>query len=275
MFSRTFGILLWFVLPVALVGFLDLTTGPEYGLSILYLVPVVLAGWLQGPKVAGAIALEAAGLWLWAESITRPDAPLLAIAWNGFTRLAIYVAMGLGAGVLRADREQFRELARREQELARTDLVTGLSNRRAFDEQLQADLARSRRDQRPLSVLMLDLDNFKRVNDAEGHAVGDRALAEVAVALRGVLREGDRVARVGGDEFAAILWGVDARGARSVAERAVRAVRKIAERYPSTELGASAGVAEDQGGEASALVAAADQALYRAKEGGKGMVEGP
>jgi len=271
--SRVFSTLLLFALPTALVGLLDLATGPDYGLSIVYLVPVVLAGVLRGPRAGAAIGCEAAGLWLWAEALTHTQAPALANAWNGLSRLVIYVAMGVGAGVMRADRERLKELARRERELARTDPVTGLGNRRAFDEQLKADLARARRDERPLAVMLLDLDNFKNINDTKGHAAGDHVLAEIAEALRHTLREGDSLARIGGDEFAAVLWGVDGTGAKRVGERALGVVQEVAARYPGAGLGVSIGIAGDSGAEPKALLGAADQALYRAKARGKGSVE--
>ncbi len=97
--------------------------------------------------------------------------------------------------------QEVAELARQ----ARTDPLTGLANRRAWNEQLGRELARARRSGRPVSVAMLDIDDFKGFNDSRGHQAGDRLLVAAAAAWQGQLREGDVLCRWGGDEFAALL----------------------------------------------------------------------
>jgi diguanylate cyclase (GGDEF)-like protein len=143
--------------------------------------------------------------------------------------------------------------------LARIDPLTGLLNRRAWDEALGAALARARRDGQPLSVAVLDLDGFKQFNDAHGHQAGDRLLKEVADAWRAQLREGDLLARWGGDEFALLIHDRQA-GAQRVVERL-----QDSSRGPS----ASAGIAEWDGVEgADQLLSRADAALYASKGAG-------
>jgi len=111
--------------------------------------------------------------------------------------------------------EEVGELTR----LARTDPLTGLANRRGCDEQLDRELAQAQRSGRPVSVALLDLDDFKRYNDAHGHQAGDRLLVAAAAAWEGQLRDGDVLCRWGGDEFAALLPGCSESEAREIIAR--------------------------------------------------------
>jgi diguanylate cyclase (GGDEF)-like protein/PAS domain S-box-containing protein len=155
------------------------------------------------------------------------------------------------------------------------DSLTGLPNRALFAERLEHCLARRPPDAHPVAVLFLDLDWFKEVNDAGGHAAGDALLIEVAARLRGCVRGGDTVARFGGDEFAALVHcGSDGRAAREVA---ARLLTSLTCRYElscgSFEVGASIGVAYSRAATTAAgLMREADLAMYEAKAGGKGRV---
>ena len=177
-----------------------------------------------------------------------------------------------------------RELAEVNEQLSRLsrlDTLTGLPNRRQFEVTLEAEWPRSMRADRPLAVVMLDVDDFKVLNDSQGHPAGDECLRRVARALAEALpREGDLLARLGGEEFAVILPATDAEGARQVAERlraAVEAVELPAdENGPRPRVTASCGVAATvarMGVRRHTLVSAADRALYRAKHAGKNRVE--
>jgi diguanylate cyclase (GGDEF)-like protein len=160
--------------------------------------------------------------------------------------------------------------ARRELEArASTDPLTGLANHRAFHDRLAIEVGRAVRHGRALALVMLDLDHFKRVNDTHGHLVGDAILADVARRLRGQIRPGDMLARIGGEEFALLLPETDAVGGWQVAERAREAVR--AEPFSTAgRLTLSAGVCDLEGaGGAGELVALADRALYGAKDRGR------
>lgn len=158
--------------------------------------------------------------------------------------------------------------------LAHLDDLTGLANRRAFDDELRRELAIARRTQHPLAVLYLDLDGFKSINDRLGHEAGDQVLREVGKRLRHALREGDYVARVGGDEFATLLCDDLGEGTvEIVAGKLIEAVSgsyKIGEH--TVRLGASVGIAHNDisGEEADNLLNRADQAMYTAKHSGKG-----
>jgi len=158
--------------------------------------------------------------------------------------------------------------------LAHLDDLTGLANRRAFHDELRLQLTHARRTQQPLAVLYLDLDGFKFINDNLGHEAGDQVLREVGQRLRQALREGDVVARVGGDEFATLLSGnLNSGTAETVAGKLIDAVSGTYSVGKSTaRLGASVGIAHNDisGEDADTLLARADQAMYTAKRSGKG-----
>ncbi|HEX2016482.1 MAG TPA: EAL domain-containing protein [Solirubrobacteraceae bacterium] len=152
------------------------------------------------------------------------------------------------------------------------DALTGLPNRLLFVDRVQHALARTERRAAPVSVLFLDLDRFKLVNDSLGHAAGDELLTEVARQLRGLLRPSDTVARFGGDEFTILCEDTDERAAATVAERiAVALAGPMAIAGQDLYVSASIGIAigRDPGTDAEQLVRDADAAMYRAKERGR------
>ena len=160
-----------------------------------------------------------------------------------------------------------------------TDDLTGLANLRAFTSILDRELERSRRFDTPLGLVMLDIDDFKQVNDSYGHQQGDAVLAQVASVLRGLSRDLDAPARYGGEELAVVLSQTDAEGAVLLAERMREAIEAL--QVPrigaggSLSVTASFGVASvpDTAADRDSLIAAADAALYRAKRTGKNRVE--
>jgi len=165
--------------------------------------------------------------------------------------------------------ERMQELRRE----ASLDPLTGLKNRRRFEEDMRSAMARGRREGTTGAVLMLDLDHFKQVNDLHGHPAGDRLIEEIAEVLRRRTRESDSLARLGGDEFAVVLPHCSAAEARTVAEAIVTAIREHrsarAELEPIT---ASVGVAmfgDDPRTSTESVISEADTAMYAAKDGGR------
>ncbi len=191
-----------------------------------------------------------------------------------------------GARVLRYDGHEavlsslveITERKRREQRLARlvqTDMLTGLFSRRGFFDRAETLLARP--EEWPFSLLLVDADHFKRVNDNHGHAVGDAVLQQLANRMASVLREGDVVGRIGGEEFAVLLPGTALRPATVLAERIRQMVARHALRVHGARLpmSLSIGVTELRAGEQDidAALSRADAAMYRAKQGGRNRVE--
>jgi diguanylate cyclase (GGDEF)-like protein len=152
--------------------------------------------------------------------------------------------------------------------LANSDPLTGLSNRRYLQDQLRQALAVYKRYETPFALLVIDVDGLKRINDSAGHQAGDRALVQVAAAMRRTLRSTDTAARIGGDEFCVLATNQVAAAAEPLAQRIADAVE--AETRGETPIGVSIGVVScpEHGEDVDALLEMADQAMYRAKAGG-------
>jgi diguanylate cyclase (GGDEF)-like protein len=165
-------------------------------------------------------------------------------------------------------RQQNEELER----LSASDSLTGLSNRRVLTQRLSEELLRAQRQNHSFSVLMLDVDHFKKYNDAHGHPAGDDVLKRVAKILRACTRAGDCTARYGGEEFAVLLSGKGADAALQLAERIRERVAE--EAFPAGSITVSAGIAEfpQHGHTADAVISSADEALYEAKREGRNRV---
>ena len=173
---------------------------------------------------------------------------------------------------------ELEEVNRRLRRLSITDGLTELFNHRHVHELLHEEFERSKRSGEPLSVVMLDLDRFKQVNDTYGHPTGDVILYETARILKETAREIDMVGRYGGEEFIVILPGTDEDAAEQFAERARQAVVEHVYRDEQTEvrMTLSGGVASYPGAgvdEPDVLIRKADEALYRAKSGGRNRIE--
>jgi diguanylate cyclase (GGDEF)-like protein len=180
--------------------------------------------------------------------------PIAAVFWMGVAAI-----MGFSINEIVLERERLQARLGR---MARTDALTGLPNRRAWDEALDRELAQADRSGAPVCMALLDLDHFKEFNDLNGHPAGDSHLKEAASLWRERLRNADLIARYGGEEFAVLLTGTDVSQARGVVE-------KLRACVPRTET-VSAGIAQWDGVESGAeLVARADRAMYEAKRQGR------
>lgn len=172
--------------------------------------------------------------------------------------LAAAVCVGVAVGRLVERRRMLASAAA----IARTDPLTGLANRRAWEEELRREVARARRNSERLALVMLDLDHFKELNDTQGHQAGDTVLAEAAASWRTAVRTTDFLARYGGDEFAMLLPDCPDEYGETVLERIRTAI--------PPGCSCSAGIAYWDGNEsAEDLLARADAALYEAKRAGR------
>lgn len=192
----------WAIVGLALIaalGSIDYLTPPEIDLSLLYLIPVLLIAWFTNAQLGVAASVASAGTWL-VDDVTsgRTYSSYWITGWNIATRLGFFLAASWSLSAL-------RKTLQREQELARTDHMTGAINNRFFYDLAQMEINRSRRYKRPLTVVYIDLDNFKAVNDRFGHATGDEVLRVVVSRAKRHLRKTDLVARLGGDEFVFLL----------------------------------------------------------------------
>jgi diguanylate cyclase (GGDEF)-like protein len=157
--------------------------------------------------------------------------------------------------------------------LATTDSLTGIYNRRHFDEVLTSEINRSTRFKSPLSLILFDIDHFKHINDTFGHQEGDRVLTQLALAVGEAIRTTDLFARWGGEEFAVLLPGCDLNDGRLLAEK----LRMLLEKQSFADVGqvtCSFGVAEHMpGDDVDGLMRKADRCLYHAKASGRNRVE--
>jgi len=165
-----------------------------------------------------------------------------------------------------------KQVERQLSQLARVDALTGLPNRRQFEERLTEGIARASRDHKAIALMFLDIDYFKSINDSLGHAAGDAVLKEFAARLKAAVRITDIPARLAGDEFVVLLEGLHGEAdAECVGEKVVAAMRQpfIVDGAP-LRVTTSVGIAySDRPAPDSALMACADEALYRAKDAGR------
>ena len=196
-------------------------------------------------------------------------------SWRQQLVLSLIGGTLLCLSILFGTHEYVRNLRRADamRQLATTDPLTGLANRRAFTEDVTGVLARSKRSGAPVTLILADLDHFKRINDTFGHDTGDRVLREVAQAMKTLCRQGDLSARWGGEEFVILLPDTPASGAVHFAERLRKQIATI-DAAPGQPVTLSQGLALHQAADClDDLLRRADAALYRAKEQGRDRVE--
>jgi diguanylate cyclase (GGDEF)-like protein len=255
-------------LALALLVLLVWVGGEPY--APLFMVPTVYVAAVHPPRRVALVFVAVA---------VGSAAPLLYDGWNSevaaetVSRLLLWYSIGLVAMLfsasVRLDRLTLMAGEQEASALARRDALTGLGNRRAFDEALERVVAGARRSDRPLSLVIADIEHFKAINDSYGHLEGDRCLREVAAVLAATVRPSDSCFRWGGDEFALILPSTDAEQAGAVVQRVTRALEAEVSPPGSHPLRLRYGIAEirpEMTGQE--LVAAADLALLSARPTG-------
>lgn len=241
----------------------------------------VMGGAITGMHYTGMAAAEflPGSVCLAAGSTAGVDSAALAVQIGVTMFVVLSITMSLSAfdahhaTRARAVARTLRSANEHLKNVALHDNLTGLPNRMLLDDRLQQAIDRASRSGQGFAVMFIDLDRFKPVNDTHGHRCGDELLRAVARALTGCVRREDTVARVGGDEFVALLHGIRNRVDAEIVARKI--VAEMAQPFPvgslSLEVSCSVGVSlyPEDGGEAATLCANADQAMYRAKHGGR------
>jgi diguanylate cyclase (GGDEF)-like protein len=252
---------------ILLSGLAHYLTGPKYEFHIVFLLPVVAVCWYVSIRAGLLAALFSATIWMAVDWLAAPQgADLLALLVNDAVRLSVFAL-----AIVLVDR--LRRVHERESALARVDLLTQLPNRRAFYEHAGAEIMRAQRYQRPLTAISLDLDNFKSVNDRDGHDAGDRVLRTVAETLQKNIRTTDIAGRLGGDEFAILLPETGREAAGEIAAKLQQQLLYNMQNggWPVT---VSFGVATFMAPPASIddLMKQADLLMYSAKQKGKNRI---
>ena len=275
---------------VSLVLVMNLVAGHPHAavnsllLYSVYFIAIAATTLRFDHRVSAFAGLLAAGQYaaivLFAELAWDLNGSQFAPFTNGMVNIETHVGRVLLIGVMGILCTLVIVRVQRLHTLSATDPLTGLVNRREFEERLEGEMARARRYGRPISVAMIDIDYFKSFNDTYGHAVGDQALQMVARVLRGQLRTGDMVARYGGEEFVVALPETPAQQAVATGELLRGAVAATQLRVAGVRepigVTISVGVASwpDRGNMITRLVQTADDRLYEAKLGGRDRVIG-
>jgi diguanylate cyclase (GGDEF)-like protein len=251
--------------PLAIMAVGAIVGGTSvYPFAVIAFVVLTL-GWLNAHSVladqAGSFDGRSGMIFLTTQAITYLGLAVMLHTLSGYILRTI--------DRLHAQREQLTGMAL-------TDALTSLPNRRHLIEQLEREFIRARRYRRPLSLIYIDLDGFKSINDRFGHLFGDEILRGTAIAMRAVLRSTDLLARIGGDEFSVLLPETNLEGGRRVANKLRKALNAYSERLdpiiPSLSFCAGVGQLRREDKSIDDLIGRADEAQYRAKVSGKDQI---
>lgn len=255
------------VIGVILIGFANHQAGLEFSASILYLLPVAMVSWCAGRKEGGGIALCSSVSWSLAEFYAgRHYSHPIIYYWNMAVMFGFFFVVNFALS-------GFKKALEKEKNLARVDSLTGVANARCFFDLSEKEIERTSRYRHPLTVLYLDCDNFKNINDNFGHQIGNRLLRSLAINLRNHTRSTDTVARLGGDEFAVLMPEtgdqIIPNAIQRLHTRLVDALRKKG--WPVT-LSMGAAIYLHPPGSAEELIKSADRLMLQAKSEGKNTV---
>jgi diguanylate cyclase (GGDEF)-like protein len=255
--------LAWNYVGVAQIAVVQWLAGSQAPYRDLFMLSTVFVGGLHPPRRLVPFLATVNAITL-APLLFEPWDPML--AGSIIALVILWSSLSLVASIVNSNARLHRLGSVEAEALARADSLTGLGNRRAFEEALIAEIARARRVGSPLSLLLADLNDFKEINDEHGHLAGDDCLRDVAGAFRDEVRLHDHCFRWGGDEFAAILTETDSAAADQVAQRVIRVVAERCHQPNGEPLTIGAAHAELTATmTADDLIATADQALLKLK----------
>lgn len=243
---------------------LDLASGSRVSVSVFYVLPVSVVALRFGNRVGLSAAVTAAACWFATETISDHDVATLVSFWNGLVRLGFFAMISVLIVTV-------RDLLRERRDEARLDALTGVANGRGFRELAERELIRARRSNRPFTVVYIDIDRFKELNDAAGHSAGDAALKQLGSAMRDGVRTIDVIGRLGGDEFALLMPETMQPEARLLVDRLRTALGPV---YTAYRIDTSIGVVTFMSTPASVdeALQRADSLMYDAKAAGRGVV---
>lgn len=247
---------------LASVAFLDYMTGDEMTFSVFYVLPVAIASWRGGRDFRIPMAFLSAGAWIVVDHIESVHSHSFFHYWNTAVGLIFIVAIVVAHSV-------FESAHRRLKALSHSDSLTGLANRVWFFERAQDEIERARRSRQPLSLVYLDLDNFKQINDHLGHMAGDEFLHAVGDAIRRQSRKIDLVARLGGDEFAVLLPEEGPSDALVYSARILEVIRTELSQFSPASCSVGSVTFLTPPDSLEDMIHRADTLMYKVKTGGK------
>jgi len=263
--SKSILVIISSSLFLVFIGAIDYFTGNQLSLSFLYLLPVLLITWVGGGILGAVATFVSVVIWQLASYLSGETYPSVWIPiWNSASRLIF-----IFAGALLLD--EFHQNLQLERNFARTDFLTGTANRRAFFEIAGIEINRASRYNHPLSVIYIDLDELKEVNDSYGHRAGDALLRLVGRTISRSLRTSDLVARVGGDEFCVLLPEAGEKAAIKAANRIFEHlnVKMVDENYPTTFSFGVVSFIHGYPKSVEEMIQEADMVMYEVKKTGK------
>ena len=264
--STTSIFLLTYILIIVL-GWVDYITGAEISLSFFYLIPIALVVWKNGKRSGIFAPLISTVVWFGSNRLAGDTySRIIIFYWNAVVRAAFFLTTTFLLAEIRVLLEQ-------ERILSRTDTLTGVLNRRAFYEFITLQFASLNRFFRVFTVIYLDIDNFKNVNDQLGHLVGDQVLQTVSSTALMLIRASDRLVRLGGDEFLIYLSDTGSKEGKIIVTRLLETLRKtMKEQKWSVSFSMGMMTFLKIPDSIDEMVHAADTLMYTAKKGGKNQV---
>lgn len=255
------------LIGVLLISVVDYFVLIDIYLSILYLLPIALASWHETKRFSIFLVLLSTVGWFIAELTAKINIHFLILIWNTTVRLVVFLTIAYLLSNLKTAYEK-------EKNLAQTDALTGIVNRRFFCEILQLEYQRSLRYKRCFTLAYLDLDNFKQINDRFGHQTGDKLLKLVAQTMQKQIRQIDTAARLGGDEFALLLPETNYQNGKLVLHRLQENILSTITAYsPPVSLSIGAITFIDLPDSVDQTLDGVDSLMYQVKNSGKNGIE--
>jgi len=263
--SRVTGMVISIVI---ILGTIDYYTGFELSFSFFYLIAITIAAWVLGRKTGFAVSVFSATTWLTTNLLAGKDFTTYFIGvWDTLIRFGFY-------SVVTILLSELKNVLEEERILANTDPLTGALNRRSFNEIAESKMLISEVNRRAYTMVYIDLDNFKTVNDTLGHAVGDTVLKSVVTTIQAQIRSSDFLARLGGDEFAILLTDLDQQSAKAIVDRIQKSlIEKMQINHWDITFSIGVLTVLSMPESVDKLVSATDALMYEVKSKGKNAIQ--